>query len=278
MWEAYQRSKFDRPFLTQPELQPYHKGQFDSAVEKNAKIWNLQHGLQSLTDKLEATIIQLPNAQIELDTSVVKIERNNLGEFQVTNARGHSSTFDQIFSTIAPDVLGSILDPNSFPDDLISSLSQFRFSTVHVYLVELKDMILPKDIGFGFLVPTCEDESILGVIYDSCSFPEHDAVGSRFTIMTTKALNPADVLKYCINIETCDWQHELVASIPLMDAYHLNNAQPVKEEAKKLGLNLIGNYFNGVSVNDCLYNAAVEMQNYCDSQRYLNVQSNTPFH
>ena len=74
-------------------------------------------------------------------------------------------------------------------------------------------MILPKDAGFGFLVPSCESESIMGVIYDSCSFPEHDANGSRFTIMASEPVDPTEVLKHCIDIEKCDWVHELTGSV-----------------------------------------------------------------
>ena len=55
-----------------------------------------------------------------------------------------------------------------------------------------------------------------------------------------------------------------------MDEYHLQTAQAVKKRSKGLGMNLIGNYFTGVSVNDCLYHPAVEMQDYMDSRYYQN--------
>ena len=45
-----------------------------------------------------------------------------------------------------------------------------------------------------------------------------------------------------------------------MNKYHLENARRIKNEAKNHGIHLIGNYFNGVSVNECLYHCAQEMQ------------------
>lgn len=71
-----------------------------------------------------------------------------------------------------------------------------------------------------------------------------------------------------------------------MNKYHLENARRIKNEAKNHGIHLIGNYFNGVSVNECLYHCAQEMQvclksldsenltyfqEYFDSRNYMNI-------
>ena len=96
--------------------------------------------------------------------------------------------------------MAKILDPVGFPEKLLSDLEKFEASNVHVYLVEMPKMVLPKEAGFGFLMPTCEDKNILGVIYDSCSFPEHDSFGSRFTVMAREPVDPMKVLSYCIDV------------------------------------------------------------------------------
>ena len=58
-------------------------------------------------------------------------------------------------------------------------LSQYESTSLNVYLVELTEKELPKENGFGFLVPSCEDNSLLGVTYDSCTYPEHDSPQGR---------------------------------------------------------------------------------------------------
>ena len=59
-------------------------------------------------------------------------------------------------------------------------LSQYEETSLNVYLVELSEKELPKEDGFGFLVPSCEDKSLLGVTFDSCVFPEHDSPQGNF--------------------------------------------------------------------------------------------------
>ena len=83
-----------------------------------------------------------------------------------------------------------------FPSELIETLINFEESTVYVQVIELNEMILPDELGFGFLVPTIEDEDLLGVIYDSCSMPEHDKNGSRYTIMSKKPVDSIKAMGY----------------------------------------------------------------------------------
>ena len=113
-------------------------------------------------------------------------------------------------SALSPSILSDLLRP-SLPH-LSNLLSQYGETSLNVYLVELSEKELPKvgfqvddceitfatnhiegvvwtnkiassqnqfenlkENGFGFLVPSCEDKSLLGVTYDSCVFPEHDS-------------------------------------------------------------------------------------------------------
>ena len=43
--------------------------------------------------------------------------------------------------------------------------------------------------GFGHLLPSAESGPILGVIYDSCSFPQHNRPDGDTTRLTVRILN-----------------------------------------------------------------------------------------
>ena len=184
---ALKAKKNDPSFLTDPALEPYFASQYETAKRSGAKVWNLQRGLQSITDRLAEIINEHEECGVELNTHVhqiskigpkfeIKTSPNNCSHF-------HRHEFDQIFSAVSPNLMSKMLDPNCFPEKLLADLGKFEASNVHVYLVEMPKMVLPKEAGFGFLMPTCENETVLGVIYDSCSFPEHDSFGSRFTVI-----------------------------------------------------------------------------------------------
>ena len=81
-------------------------------------------------------------------------------------------------SALSPSILSELLRP-SLPH-LANLLSQYEETSLNVYLVELSEKELPKENGFGFLVPSCEDKSLLGVTFDSCVFPEHDSPQGNF--------------------------------------------------------------------------------------------------
>ena len=60
--------------------------------------------------------------------------------------------------------------------ELANTLNQIRWVDVAVANVEYNmspAVSLPK-FGFGHLVPSSEPSNVLGIVYDSCSFPQHD--------------------------------------------------------------------------------------------------------
>ena len=51
-------------------------------------------------------------------------------------------------------------------------LSSIPFVTVAVVNIEYDGNVLNRDPAFGFLVPSTQKEPLLGVIFDTCSFPQ----------------------------------------------------------------------------------------------------------
>ena len=50
--------------------------------------------------------------------------------------------------------------------------------------------------GFGHLLPSHEDGKMLGVIYDSCTFPQHDRPGKPSTRFTVSSSLYEDIMLY----------------------------------------------------------------------------------
>ncbi|GCC42166.1 hypothetical protein chiPu_0026319, partial [Chiloscyllium punctatum] len=88
---------------------------------------------------------------------------------------------DHIFSSVPAKVLSRILPPSWVA--VCDSLQQIDSVSVTVVNLEYDGSVLPVT-GFGHLVPSQESREILGVVYDSCSFPEQDRVGAPTTRLT----------------------------------------------------------------------------------------------
>ena len=62
---------------------------------------------------------------------------------------------------------------------------------MYMYLRLTDEFLLTFFQGFGHLLPSFEDGPFLGVIYDSCTFPQHDRTdkpSTRFTVSQTLIL------------------------------------------------------------------------------------------
>jgi len=90
-------------------------------------------------------------------------------------------TVDHVISGIPAQALASIL-----PEDwegLASELKNIYNTTVAVVNLEYEGSVVPVE-GFGYLVPSSEPLQVLGIIFDSCAFPENDRRGEKSTRIT----------------------------------------------------------------------------------------------
>ncbi|NWW77736.1 PPOX oxidase, partial [Climacteris rufus] len=82
--------------------------------------------------------------------------------------------------------LARALPPEAEP--LARELRCIPAASVAVVNLQYQGVSLPVT-GFGHLVPSSEDPALLGIVYDSVAFPEHDGAGStgipslRLTVM-----------------------------------------------------------------------------------------------
>jgi oxygen-dependent protoporphyrinogen oxidase len=204
----------DYAFPTKPFLEPYDPGLLNTAKSTKAKVWSLKNGLEDMISKMTDVVEGVDNAEIYLDTSAEVIRKHG-EKLSIADSNGAEHHYDQIFASANPKTLSCLLHPDDFPEELIEVLRGFQSTQVYVTLVEMKNMVLPKNPGFGFLVPSCENPDILGVIYDSCNMPEHDGRGARYTVMSTRPHNELpnrvllDALGAIVDEVHVAWTHQI---------------------------------------------------------------------
>ncbi|MDF2577699.1 MAG: hemG [Chlamydiales bacterium] len=176
---------------------------------------------------------------------------------------------DYVISTIPSHNLATLLI------DWLPTASQTleKINSLPINLVNLgyrKD-ILGKYNGFGYLVPTKEQEKLLGAVFDSSFFPEQNLTPNqtRLTAMVRadKDLHKDDLLDMVLNslrkhvgIKAYpDFVkiHCFQKAIPQYHVGHYQRLHSLKQaiQSKTDRLYISGNNFHGVAVNDCVANS-----------------------
>uniref|UniRef100_UPI00398EB386 protoporphyrinogen oxidase isoform X1 n=1 Tax=Pristiophorus japonicus TaxID=55135 RepID=UPI00398EB386 len=135
--------------------------------------------------------------------------------------------------------------------------------------------------GFGHLVPSRESGEILGVVYDSCSYPQQDRAGPQTTRLTVmlggswfrEAFGDPDSVPHDHLLQRATEtlrDHLGVTERPLRTIVkvhkecipqyalgHWKHLDGISKFIDRLGLplTLVGSSYQGVSVNDCIYQA-----------------------
>ena len=146
--------------LSRPDCFPYFPRLPVKAEKEKWKAWNLSQGLGALPVAMAAEL-EKSGVEIRRNCPIRLIERDQSGSIRLNR----NEEFDHVISSISPALLASSLAPGDFSLELIELLSQYQETKLFVQLVELEQMSLPAEVGFGFLVPSCEDQNLLGITY-----------------------------------------------------------------------------------------------------------------
>lgn len=136
---------------------------------------------------------------------------------------------------------------------LLSNLPKEELDVVQ--LGYKKDLLAKK--GFGYLIPSMERESVLGIVFDSCVFPR-ESNESRLTVLL-KSSEPQDkaleaVSRHLKINAKPDFINVFKATIPQYFIGH----HKIMERVKNLiadshpNVTLAGNSYSGISINDCI--------------------------
>lgn len=214
---------------------------------KKKGLFTLRGGLQTLIDRL----VEKGRGEICLKTPLTDFSQGS-NVVLALSSQGLKALFSRDVS--AQKYLGPIEE---------ASLSV-------VNIAYSKDLLMKK--GFGYLVPSSENEKILGATFDSAIFPEHNQ--SKDETRLTVMLREGDVdvalegLQRHLGITSTPsftslkkWDN----IIPQYHVGHLKRIESFKNHLKKHypQVGCIGNAFDGVSLNHCVLLAAQIANSNC---------------
>uniref|UniRef100_A0A3Q3VYM4 Protoporphyrinogen oxidase n=1 Tax=Mola mola TaxID=94237 RepID=A0A3Q3VYM4_MOLML len=251
------------------------------SVKESWAQWSLRRGVESIPESITEFLQQSGRVELRRDAAVKQISPSASG-WTIHLEDGVVSA-DHIISALPAKALSSALPSSCQP--LIQQLQDIHTVTVAVVNLEYEGSILPVT-GFGHLIPSSEDRGILGVVYDSVPFPQHnrpDTTTTRLTVMMGGAWfdevfgDPDTVMKEAL-LETAtravqcqlgvttepswSWVALQKDCIPQYYQGHFRKIDLMRSFIKKnnLPLSLIGSSYEGVSVNDVVFSGRTAVE------------------
>ncbi|KAK3907836.1 Protoporphyrinogen oxidase [Frankliniella fusca] len=255
LWSRADESKLDPGSLA-------HK-----AKQERWSVWSLEGGLEVLPQTILKSI-KSHGTKIKMNATCSQILFNSEGAALTIGDKNVQAK--TVISTVPAQRLAPLLVQHPF---LTEELGKIPCVTVAVVNVAFKGNVLNHN-AFGFLVPPSEERPILGVIFDTCSFPQNG-----FTVLTVmmgghwfesrlgKAPSSDSIFRTAISeirsiLNISDEPYDYCVSvlkdcIPQYVVGHQNRVQKIREYIlkNKLPLLLAGSSYDGVGVNDVIFSA-----------------------
>ncbi|XP_052055802.1 protoporphyrinogen oxidase isoform X1 [Apodemus sylvaticus] len=249
----------------------------DSSLIRRARAerwsqWSLRGGLEVLPQALHDYLTR-KGVTVLRGQPVCGLSLQPEGRWKVS--LGDSSLeADHVISAIPASELSKLLPAEAAP--LARILSTIKAVSVAVVNLQYRGACLPVQ-GFGHLVPSSEDPTVLGIVYDSVAFPEQDGnpPGLRVTVMLGGYwLQKLKSDGHQLSPELFQQQAREAAATQLglreppshclvhlhencIPQYTLGHWQKLDSAtqfltAQRLPLTLAGASYEGVAVNDCI--------------------------
>ncbi|KAF4324512.1 hypothetical protein BBO99_00001738 [Phytophthora kernoviae] len=272
------------------------KSDFIKKHEKSVSV-SFTDGMSTLMQTLEDSITADPMSEMLLNTKVTRLGVHGHSSkslkapmFTVESKDPKSGEFlkpikaSHVFSTIPACYLAPAVKDSA--PGLAEALSEIKFADMGMVHVGYNEKVLPSD-GFGYLVPTTEHEKVLGVVFDSNTFPVQNASNktqTRLSVMSGGAhfpevaslpkkqleLNALDALKRHLGISRKPDYVRAMALTNGIPQYHVGFGQTLERIEKQAarsapGLYLGGNSFYGIGLADCVTHSKQLALNFAKS-------------
>ncbi|XP_062842146.1 protoporphyrinogen oxidase [Trichomycterus rosablanca] len=237
--------------------------------------WSLKRGMQTLPDALAETLKGRERVEIH-QSAPVRSLNHTAGGWEIKLEDEVTLRADHVISALPASVLASLLPPAAHI--LSEQLCKVGTASVGMVNLEFEGSVLPV-MGFGHLVPSSEDRGILGVVYDSLAYPQHNRRGdltTRLTVMMGGAWFeetfglPAEVkdtvlmdravkaLRSHLGITASPVWSKAAVLQNCIPQYHLGHWKRLETMRRyisdhALPLTLAGASYDGVSVNDVIF-------------------------
>lgn len=250
-----------------------NKDRFIKSGFQKGALFSLKNGLQTLVD----TLVEKINGDLLNNAEIISLRpKGNRMEVETTD---NTYMFDHVFSALPPKVIGKLLQNKAF-----SYLNEMKVANLAIVCLGYKKQVLIKK-GFGYLIPTFQKEYILGAVFDSCIFPNQNKHNqeTRITVMIGGIKNPEvrhfskdrcveiaiDGVKRHLGIRTePEFIHPMIVkdAIAQFEVGHSKKISLLQQDLQKIypQISLIGNYLEGVAVNDCVEKAKKTASNFLE--------------
>lgn len=165
------------------------------SIKEKWSIWSLQGGLQTLADKIYESLLDM-GVQVLLETPCHEIKFLQDGSVSLRTGK-QKLFYDHLFSSLSACRMSPLLH-NSHAK-LKNKLNTIRSVSVGLVNLDYQGNVI-RDGGFGVLVPSSEPVKVLGIIYDSCVFPQHDSKADSSRLTVSSYLNAALTNKPCYSV------------------------------------------------------------------------------
>ena len=241
------------------------KGLFFSK-KQSLKSFNFGGGIKNLTETITCSL----KKNLIKGIRVTKIKKNN-NKYELQTNSNNSFICDNIISTIPAYELEKII----FKDEIKEILSKIVYNPVGVFHFTFLKSDVKNDLnGFGILAKPSDKKNFLGVIFSSKIFPH--ICSNKYNVYTVmfggeKQKNifkkeKREIKKLLLNdlknLINCTGKlqesnfYMWKKGIPQYNLFQEEIEKKVnKFHSKNQGFYVIGNYFSGVSVSDCIRKA-----------------------
>lgn len=193
-------------------------------------------------------------------------EVNAIGQsdqFTVKTKSGKTFTAKDIALAVAPDLAGKLVE------EIDSELSQVMQGYA-CKQITTKTVILSKEkIKFdpvSFIIPL-QGECLAMVTRDVKTHENYRGFAFHFEENSKSAEEQKTFMAELLKVQEEDLGEIIEAKhqLPVLNLAHKERMPKVKELSQKKGIYLVGNYFNGLSIEDCAERAIQEAERYVKS-------------
>lgn len=258
----------------------------ERAIKERWALWNFRSGLQTLPKTLSERLTEI-GVHILKNTPCTSVKLHNSSIAEIQDGNGSVIQCNHVMASVPASKLASLFDDQH--PELSGRLASIPTVTCAVTTLEFEGspQNLLKQQAFGFLVPSCQPYPILGITFDSCCFREHDGANehTRLTVMmggrwferlfgNPNSVSSEDLLQIALDavrrhlgITADPVRSQVVINkncIPQYTVGHFERLNNMRTYIKQhsLPLSLIGASYDGVGINDCIFSAKRQVEEY----------------
>lgn len=256
------------------------RGLIKESKNKNKKskraIYSFQTGMSAIIEKINKKY----SNQIKLNQHVKSIESSDQGYLIKTQESSYQA--DEIFLSTPAYQTSKML--NNLNGELASCLDNIKYSPIIVIGFSFwKESFKNLPEGYGYLIPSSENNKVLGILFEHNIFKKRCSAEQIMCRVMVGGTNHPDVLRMSDN------ELYQLAAFEIKSKYHFNSGpehkfikrwpkaipqydleyammnnkiESISEELSNI--HIVSNYWKGISFNDCIKNAYLQVQKSCE--------------